>query len=82
MARGSLQVAPWRTAGATLYRLGAAAAIGVLVLVPLQMLVFGTTPPPDTVTGWFALFQRNALLGLLDMDLLPSRDCPSGEVLG
>jgi len=54
----------------TLYRLGAAAAIGVLVLVPLQMLVFVTTPPPDTVTGWFALFQRNALLGLLDMDLL------------
>jgi hypothetical protein len=54
----------------TLYRLGAAAAIGVLVLVPLQMLVFVTAPPPDTVTGWFALFQRNALLGLLDMDLL------------
>src|SRR5512140_1107226 len=46
----------------TLYRLGAAAAVGLLVFV--------TTPPPDTVTGWFALFHRNALLGLLDMDLL------------
>jgi hypothetical protein len=58
--------AHWRT----LYRIGAAAAIGVLALVPVQMLVFVTTPPPDTVTGWFALYERSPLLGLLDMDLL------------
>jgi hypothetical protein len=54
----------------TLYRMGAAAAIGVLLLVPIQMLVYVTTPPPDTVAGWFALFDRSPVLGLLDMDLL------------
>jgi len=65
-ARGFASNPGWTT----LYRLGAAAAIGVLVLVPFQMLVFVTTPPPSTVTGWFALFDRSPLLGLLDMDLL------------
>src|SRR5690242_16808171 len=44
-----------------LYRIGAAAAVGVLALVPIQMFVFITNPPPDTVAGWFALFQRSPL---------------------
>jgi hypothetical protein len=57
---------PWKT----LYRVGAAAAIAILVLVPVQMLVFVTTPPPETVVGWFELYERSPLLGLLDMDLL------------
>jgi hypothetical protein len=54
----------------SLYRIGAAAAIAILVLVPVQMLVFVTTPPPETVLEWFALYQRSPLLGLLDMDVL------------
>src|SRR5918996_2498097 len=34
------------------------------------MVVFFLWPPPTSVIGWFALFQDNALVGLLDMDLL------------
>ena len=34
------------------------------------MVVFFLWPPPNSVIGWFTLFQDNALVGLLDMDLL------------
>lgn len=54
----------------TLYRVGGVAALAVLALVPIQMVVFFVWPPPTTVSEWFALFQSNALVGLLDMDLL------------
>jgi hypothetical protein len=56
----------WRT----LYRIAAAAAIVVLALVPVQMFVFLNWPPPTEVGDWFALYQQNALVGLIDMDLL------------
>lgn len=56
----------WRT----LYRIAAAAAVGVLALVPVQMLVFVRWPPPDSVADWFALYQQNVVIGLIDMDLL------------
>jgi hypothetical protein len=46
------------------------AALAVLVLIPIQMVVFILWPPPNSVIGWFTLFQDNALVGLLDMDLL------------
>lgn len=54
----------------TLQRVGGVAALAVLVLIPLQMVVYFLWPPPSSVIGWFALFQDNALVGLLDMDLL------------
>ena len=54
----------------TLHRVGGMAALAVLVLIPIQMVVFFVWPPPNSVIGWFALFQDNALVGLLDMDLL------------
>jgi Domain of unknown function (DUF4386) len=34
------------------------------------MIVFFIWPPPSSVIGWFTLFKDNALVGLLDMDLL------------
>lgn len=34
------------------------------------MVVFFLWPPPNSVIGWFTLFQDNGLVGLLDMDLL------------
>lgn len=55
---------------ATLYRVGGVAAIISAVFVPIQIAVFVVSPPPSTAAGWFALFQRSWLLGLLDMDLL------------
>lgn len=54
----------------TLYKFGGAAAVAVLAFIPIQMIVFFVWPPPDTVTEWFTLFQDNAFVGLLDMDLL------------
>jgi len=54
----------------SLFRVGGWAALAVLALVPIQMVVFFVWPPPTSVIGWFELLQTNALIGLLDMDLL------------
>jgi hypothetical protein len=54
----------------TLRRVGGVAALTILALMPIQMVVFLIWPPPSTVIGWFTLFQSNALVGLIDMDLL------------
>lgn len=53
-----------------LFKVAGAAAIGVVAFIPIQMAVFIIHPPPATVTGWFSLFQSNALVGLMDLDLL------------
>jgi hypothetical protein len=61
------------TAGANwndLYKIGGWAAIAMLVLVPIHILVFVIWPPPATVEEFFALFQKNWLLGLLSLDLI------------
>ena len=52
------------------YRIGAAAAVAVLALVPVQAAVFIIWPPPTTVSGFFSMFQQNAIVGLLALDLL------------
>lgn len=57
-----------------LYRVGGIAALILVVFMPIQMVVFLLSPPPSTVYGWFALFQANPLIGLLDMDLLLTVD--------
>lgn len=57
---------PWQT----LHTVGGVTALAVLMLIPIQMVVFFIWPPPSSVIGWFTLFQDNALVGLLDMDLL------------
>lgn len=57
-----------------LIRLGAAGAGFVLLMIPLQAAVFLLHPPPDTAEGFFAAFQENPLLGLLDLDLLLTLD--------
>ena len=57
-----------------LYRVGGAAALLVAVLYVIQIIDFVVTPPPSTVIGYFTLFHKNALLGLLDLDLLSIAD--------
>jgi hypothetical protein len=57
-----------------LYKIGGAAALLSLVFFPIQIIVFILNPPPDTVIGWFRLFQNNPLIGLLDLDLLLMAD--------
>jgi hypothetical protein len=56
----------WRS----LYKVGGLAALLVALFVPVQIIIFLVSPPPETVIGWFNLFQDNGFLGLLDMDLL------------
>ncbi len=59
----------WRT----LYRIGAAAALAVVVTGLLEIIITflpgGSTSPQD-VTGWFVLFQGNGFLALRDLGLL------------
>lgn len=62
--------AQWRP----LLRIGAVAAVFVVIMIPIQALVFIFVPPPQTVVEYFDLFQRNPLLGLLDLDLLLTID--------
>ena len=56
----------WRN----LFKAGGVAGIMMLVIMLAQVVVFILWPPPQTVQGFFNLFQQNKLLGLLSMDLL------------
>ncbi|MGN6567103.1 MAG: DUF4386 family protein [Flavipsychrobacter sp.] len=58
----------------SLYQMAAIAAMMVSVFIPIQGTIFTLWPPPDNVMDWFALFQRNKFVGLLDMDLLLTAD--------
>lgn len=53
-----------------LVRVGGFACVAMLVFTFIQFIVFIIWPPPDSVPGFFNLFQKNALLGLLSMDLI------------
>src|SRR5688572_11746142 len=56
----------------SLYTLGGIAALLMVSLIVIQLIVFIAAPPPleGRVTDWFALFQRNSFIGLLDFELL------------
>ena len=66
MTETASTVPAWRN----LYRIGAAAAILSAVFFPLQIATIFISPPPSTVFGWFAVFQSQPLMGLLNLDLL------------
>jgi hypothetical protein len=53
-----------------LYKAGGIAALTMAVFIPIQAIIYILWPLPQTVLGWFTLFQNNPLIGLLDMDLL------------
>ncbi len=53
-----------------LYKVAGIATFVMVAFIPIQIAVFLIYPLPDTVVGWFDLFQSNKLAGLLDMDLL------------
>jgi len=50
----------------SLYRLGGAAALVVVVLALGVLIGFTVYPQPSTVSEWFELFQSNKVIGLLD----------------
>src|SRR6185436_1553146 len=53
-----------------LYNIAGVSAMVMVIFIPVQMAVYILFPPPSTVIGWFELFQKNKLIGLIDMDLL------------
>ena len=53
-----------------LYKLGGAAALVTVVMIPIQIIAFIVWPPPTTVADHFAIFQNNKLIGLVNLDLL------------
>jgi hypothetical protein len=53
-----------------LYRLGAAAALLIAILLLGEIAVFAVFPRPPTALAHFELFQSNPLAGLLTLDLL------------
>ena len=54
----------------TLYKIAGSAAIVMLILIPIQIVVFSVSPIPSSVGEWYALFQSNWILGLLHQDAL------------
>ena len=50
----------------SLYKIGGVAAWIVSVLTLSEIIFFVLYPPPETVSGWFELFQTNALVAILD----------------
>jgi hypothetical protein len=53
-----------------LYRMAKYAGIFMIAIIFMQIIVFAISPPPDTVTGFFDLFNQNWFLGLLSLDFL------------
>jgi hypothetical protein len=59
---------PW----SLLYQIAGGAALLSTLLIPVQIVVFLVWPPPigGTAVDWFALFQANPVVGLIDLDLI------------
>ncbi|MGB8451599.1 MAG: DUF4386 family protein [Anaerocolumna sp.] len=53
-----------------LFRITAISYILMAVIIPIQIIIFSISFPPQTIEGWFKLFQDNWLLGLVHMDFL------------
>lgn len=53
-----------------LFKIGGIAAIFSVLLIPVQIFIFISWPPPIEIVDWFSLFQESWLLGLLSLDLL------------
>lgn len=53
-----------------LYRIAQFLTLAMLIIIPLQIIIFVISPPPDTVKGFFDLYHQNPFLGLLSLDFL------------
>lgn len=65
-SHAGIEDSAWRP----LYRAAGVAALLSVAFTFLAVIVFIANPPPTTITAWFTLFQRNGLLGLMNLDLL------------
>jgi Domain of unknown function (DUF4386) len=53
-----------------LYKIAGISTLIIVFVIPVQLFVFIAWPPPESVLGYFILFQNNWFLGLLSLDLL------------
>ncbi|GAB1405946.1 hypothetical protein MASR1M74_31280 [Lentimicrobium sp.] len=53
-----------------LYKIAGLSALMIVLIIPIQILIFSLFPPPDDSIGFITLFHDNWLLGLLSLDLL------------
>lgn len=53
-----------------LYKIGGAAALFSVAIIPIQLIIFIVWGQPETALGWFNLFQDNKLAGLLAFEIL------------
>jgi hypothetical protein len=53
-----------------LYRIGGAAALFSVAIIPIQLIVFIAWGQPESALGWFNLFRDNEVAGLLAFDIL------------
>lgn len=54
----------------SLYRVAQFLTLTMLIIIPLQIVIYVIAPPPNTVKGFFELYQQNPFLGLLSLDFL------------
>lgn len=54
----------------SLYRVARLLTLAMLILIPLQIIIYIMAPPPDTVKEFFELYRQNPFLGLLSLDFL------------
>jgi hypothetical protein len=53
-----------------LYKIGGAAALFSVAIIPIQLIIFIVWGQPEAAIGWFNLFQDNKLAGLLAFEIL------------
>ncbi len=53
-----------------LYKVAGLAALMIVLIIPIQIVVFSVFPPPKDPTGFIELFHDNWVLGLLSLDFL------------
>ena len=58
------------TQWSSIYRVAVTLSILMLLIIPLQIIIFAVSPPPQTVEQFFSLYHQNWLSGLLSLDLL------------
>jgi hypothetical protein len=66
------EVSPTDSAWKSLYTVGGVVTLIMIAITLGQVVVFTISPPPyeGTAVDWFALFQKNAFLGLLGFEVL------------
>jgi hypothetical protein len=53
-----------------LYRTAWILSIVMIIIIPIQIIIFSISYPPESIEGWFELFHNNWFLGLIHLDLL------------